>query len=80
VKLSVNLIAAGGRYYRAGEEIPGDELPAFAARYAVTGEDDAQDSSKSLGVQSHADDRPKRQFKAGKRCATVGPKKPFDCQ
>ena len=33
MKLKVNLIS-GGRYYKAGEDIPEDELPDFASRYA----------------------------------------------
>jgi hypothetical protein len=38
VKLKVNLIS-GGRYYKAGEDIPEDALPDFASRYASEVED-----------------------------------------
>lgn len=37
MKLSVHLISKG-RYYKAGTDIPDDELPEFASRYAVEAE------------------------------------------
>jgi hypothetical protein len=35
MKLSVNLVGRG-RYWKAGEEIPDEEVPATIRRYAVT--------------------------------------------
>jgi hypothetical protein len=40
VKLSVTLIS-GGRYIRAGEDIPDDQVTAEMARYAVEHSDDS---------------------------------------
>ena len=40
MKLSVNLIA-GGRYYKAGEEVPGDQVSPFAAELAAQERQDA---------------------------------------
>jgi hypothetical protein len=52
MKLKVNLIS-GGRYYKAGEDIPEDALPGFASKYAVTvSEDgDAVDESYAESLQ-----------------------------
>ena len=54
------------RYYRAGEEIPDEEVPLkIAASYAVTGDDDgALVESPPLFKPAPP---PKRQPKAGKR-------------
>ena len=41
MKLKVNLIS-GGRYYKAGEDIPEDELPDFASRYAMETESNSE--------------------------------------
>jgi len=40
VKLSVNLIA-GGRYWKAGDDIPDHEIPAFAQRFVIPENGDA---------------------------------------
>jgi hypothetical protein len=56
VKLKVNLIS-GGRYYKAGEDIPEDALPDFASRYASEGEDgDAVDASYAETLQQQRSD------------------------
>jgi hypothetical protein len=44
VKLKVNLIA-NRKYYRAGEEIPDDELPPFARKYAIIADADGEGES-----------------------------------
>jgi hypothetical protein len=40
-KLSVNLVSKG-KYFRVGEEIPAEELPAFALKYVVSEDETAK--------------------------------------
>jgi hypothetical protein len=64
VKLSVNFVGLG-RYWKAGEEIPDEDVPPRIAKYAVTVTgDDGVTESPALEPAPPA---PKRQLKAGKR-------------
>jgi hypothetical protein len=64
VKLSVNFVGLG-RYWKAGEEIPDEDVPLRIAKYAVTvtGDDSAGESS----ALEPAPPALKRQLKARKR-------------
>ena len=69
--LSVSLVAHGC-YWRAGEDVPPEELPAFALKYVVPADD--SDSSKSPQPAPP----PKRQVKPGsvpddRHAVPVGP-------
>ena len=61
MKLKVHLIA-GGRYYKAGEEIPDEEVSPRLAKYAVTLPEDG-DTADLPELEEPA----KRQFKTTKR-------------
>ena len=65
-KLSVSLVAHGC-YWRAGEDVPPEELPAFALKYVVPADD--SDSSKS------PQPAPPTQAtgKGREACQTIGP-------
>jgi hypothetical protein len=66
MKLSVNLVGRG-RYWKAGEEIPDDEVPATIRKYAVTvtGDDGVTESPAPDALEPAA--RRKRHIKAGRR-------------
>jgi hypothetical protein len=57
MKLKVNLIT-GGKYFKAGEDIPDDELPEFATKYAMEAEPngDAVDDSYAETLQKQRAD------------------------
>ena len=42
MKLAVNLIVAGGRYFKAGEEVPADQVPPKFAKHAARTDTDAK--------------------------------------
>ena len=59
-KLSVSLVAHGC-YWRAGEDVPPEELPAFALKYVPPAGDGESPKSPEPALQ------PKRRVKARKR-------------
>ena len=50
MKLSVNLVGQG-RYWKAGEEIPGEEVPDHLRRYAVVTEEKHEPVPSVAGTQ-----------------------------
>jgi hypothetical protein len=67
VKLSVNFVGLG-RYWKAGEEIPDEDVPPRIAKYAVTVTgDDGVTETPAPDAPEPAPPAPKRQLKAGKR-------------
>ena len=60
MKLKVHLIS-GGKYYKAGEDIPEDALPEFASKYAIEAESNGEAVEESYAEtlqrqRSDADD------------------------
>jgi hypothetical protein len=66
LKLSVNFVGLG-RYWKAGEEIPDEDVPPKIAKYAVTvtGDDGVTESPAPDALEPAA--RRKRHIKAGRR-------------
>ncbi len=62
MKLSVNLVS-GNRYYRAGEDIPDNEVPVHAAKWAV----DPRPPTESLPKGAPHPQRENKGRKPGKR-------------
>jgi hypothetical protein len=56
VKLSVNLVA-GGRYFRAGENVPDDQVSPEIAQFAVS-ENDSQPERTEVCPPSEEDAKP----------------------
>ncbi len=66
MRLSVHFVGSG-RFYRAFEEVPDDEVPATIRKYAVTvtGDDGVTESPAPDALELAP--RSKRRAKAGKR-------------
>jgi hypothetical protein len=75
VRLSVNTISKGG-YYKAGEEIPKDELSPVMRKYAVTVSEDGAARDYQKEIKRGADHtEPKRKLKVkGKRSKPMRPR------
>ena len=66
MRLKVHLIA-GGRYWRAGEEIPDEELPAFAFKYSET----APVNQASSNTLTDEQPKPPRRKRSSRRTTYV---------
>jgi hypothetical protein len=71
VKLSVNLIT-GGKYYRAGDDIPAGDLPDFAAKYAMADDGNGGVSSGTVVPEAPAEASPRAPTSAAKRYVRRG--------
>ena len=59
MRLSVNLVT-GGRYFKAGENVPDDQVPPSLAKYALSDTDPQPEQADTvvLTPEQHQDNRP----------------------